>query len=88
MVDPQIVPAHACIVTEPVLMAKAVPELPASLLTDAIVGSEEFHVTAANVWPVFGSLAVKYCVVPAEIVGFAGPTVIDVRFAGTSVAGW
>jgi hypothetical protein len=48
-VEPQIDPVHAWIVADPSWMAKAAPELVASLVIDATALLEELHITEASV---------------------------------------
>ena len=87
LVEPQIDPAQAVIVTGPIVRKSAAPELLASLLMIATDEAEELHTTEASWFPLL-SLAVKRCDVPmGTVVRLPGFTVIVVTPAGVSVAG-
>jgi hypothetical protein len=89
-VEPQIDPVHAWIVADPGWMAKAAPELVASLVTDTTAILEERHITEASVCvvlSVYVPVAMNRCVAPEAIVDGAGVIVIETRFAGANANG-
>src|SRR5947207_15862826 len=87
---PQVEPAQALTVTLPAASAYTEPELVESLVTVAIVESEELQDTDARVWllPLLNvPVATSCCPVPIERVGLFGLIEIDTSAGGALVAG-
>lgn len=81
MVEPDAFINEAVIVVAPLATGVALPAEPAALLTVAIDGDDELHITAFVIFWVLLSenipVAVNCCIVPTATVGFEGVTAMD-----------
>jgi hypothetical protein len=90
VVEPQMEAMQAFTVAEPEATPNAPPWLLESLVSVAIVLSEEPQVTEASVWVLPSlkvPLAIKLCVPPAEIDGTGGVTVMELSPFSVSMFG-
>ena len=83
-------PELAVMVDVPTLMLLARPKLPDVLLTVAVAGVAEFHVTSSVTSCVLLSVnvpvAVNCCVLPNAMEGVAGVTAMETNAAGVTVS--
>jgi hypothetical protein len=90
VVKPQIEPAQALTVGDPVATAKAWPKLVESFVKVVNVLSEELHVADDSTWVLLSlkvPVATKSWVMPTEFVGAAGVTTIETSPGGVKDAG-
>src|SRR5579863_764327 len=91
LVEPQMAPAQALMVDDPVATPYAVLLLLESSAIAATALFEVVQMTEANVCgllPLNVPVATKLCAVPFGSVGVAGVTEMETNPAGTKVAGW